>query len=130
MQITRVLLKNFAQHKFVDQYLTENIVGIVGRNGSGKSNFASAISIAISGEFGKKKKKEYITFGEKSGEIQVEGVINSKNFIIKRSVQMLLIKFGHFFSFFSFSSSSILEKIHSLVIILIYNICYKLIFID
>lgn len=88
MQITRVLLKNFAQHKFVDQYLTENIVGIVGRNGSGKSNFASAISIAISGEFGKKKKKEYITFGEKSGEIQVEGIINSKNFIIKRSLNL------------------------------------------
>ena len=88
MQITRVLLKNFAQHKLVDQQLTENIVGIVGRNGSGKSNFATAISIAISGEFGKKKKKEYITFGEKTGEIQVEGIINAKPFIVKRSLNL------------------------------------------
>jgi DNA repair exonuclease SbcCD ATPase subunit len=88
MQITRVLLNNFAQHKLVDQYLTENIVGIVGRNGSGKSNFATAISIAISGEFGKKKKKDYITFGEKTGALQIEGIINSKDFVVKRSLNL------------------------------------------
>lgn len=88
MQITRVLLNNFAQHKFVDQNITENIVGIVGRNGSGKSNFATAVSIAISGEFGKKKKKDYITHGEKAGSIHVEGLIKSKPFTIKRSLNL------------------------------------------
>lgn len=88
MQINKVILNNFAQHRNIEQDITENIVGIVGRNGSGKSNFATAISIAISGEFGKKKKKDYITFGEKTGEIQVEGIIRSKPFVIKRSLHL------------------------------------------
>jgi DNA repair exonuclease SbcCD ATPase subunit len=86
MRINKVKLSNFAQHKNLEVDLSENIVGIIGRNGSGKSNFASSISMAITGEFGKKKKKDLITFGEKSGSIYVEGSIRHKNFIVNRSL--------------------------------------------
>jgi DNA repair exonuclease SbcCD ATPase subunit len=86
MRINKVKLSNFAQHKNLEVDISENIVGIIGRNGSGKSNFASSISMAITGEFGKKKKKDLITFGEKSGSIYVEGSIRNKNFVVNRSL--------------------------------------------
>lgn len=86
MKITKVELENFAQHESVISDITENIVGIVGRNGSGKSNFASAISMAVSGEFGKRKKKDLITFGKKKGSIKVSGTIRDKDFSVFRSL--------------------------------------------
>jgi DNA repair exonuclease SbcCD ATPase subunit len=86
MKITNVSLENFTQHRLINQSIDENVVGIVGRNGSGKSNFASAISMAITGEFGKKKKKDLITFGEKSGSINIEGVIKGKPFNVLRKL--------------------------------------------
>ncbi len=86
MKVSKVILNNFAQHKRVEHSFEENIIGIVGKNGSGKSNFANAISIAMTGEFGKKKKKDLITFGEKTGDIFVEGDINGNNFSISRSL--------------------------------------------
>ena len=78
MRINKVKLSNFAQHRNLDVDISENIVGIIGRNGSGKSNFAASISMAITGEFGKKKKKDLITFGQKTGSIYVEGNIKNK----------------------------------------------------
>ena len=61
MKISKVVLNNFAQHKKVEHVFHENIIGILGKNGSGKSNFAFAISVAVTGEFGKKKKKDLIS---------------------------------------------------------------------
>ena len=43
MRINKVKLSNFAQHKNLEVDISENIVGIIGRNGSGKSNFAEVI---------------------------------------------------------------------------------------
>ena len=86
MRINKVKLSNFAQHKNLEVDISENIVGIIGRNGSGKSNFAASISMAITGEFGKKKKKDLITFGQKTGSIYVEGNIKNKEFIVDRSL--------------------------------------------
>lgn len=86
MKITKVKLENFAQHRSVISDISENIVGIVGRNGSGKSNFASAISMAVSGEFGKRKKKDLITFGQKKGSMQVDGLVRGKPFSVYRAL--------------------------------------------
>lgn len=86
MKVSKVVLNNFAQHKNVEHSFCENIIGIVGRNGSGKSNFANSISIAVTGEFGKKKKKDLITFGESTGGIHLEGELNGKSFIIDRAL--------------------------------------------
>ena len=85
MKITNVKLTNVNQHREVDIDIHDNIVGIVGQNGSGKSNFASSISIAVTGEFGKKK-KDLITYGEKTGGIEVSGIIKSKPFTINRQL--------------------------------------------
>jgi exonuclease SbcC len=86
MKIKRVKLNNFAQHKNVDVSFDEKIIGIIGRNGSGKSNFANAISVGITGEFGKKKKKDIITFGQTTGNIYLEGDIRGSEFIVDRSL--------------------------------------------
>jgi DNA repair exonuclease SbcCD ATPase subunit len=97
MKVSRVILNNFAQHKKVEHLFHENIIGVVGKNGSGKSNFANAISIAMTGEFGKKKKKDLITFGEKTGDIFVEGDINGNIFSISRSLHsnQCTLKYGN-----------------------------------
>ena len=52
------------------------MVGIVGRNGSGKSNFVSAINYCVTGEF-ERKKDRLISLGETTGSIEVELEINS-----------------------------------------------------
>lgn len=83
MKITKVQLHNVTQHTDVTHEITEDVVGIVGQNGSGKSNFASAIAAAVTGEFGKKK-KDLITYGKKDGFIHVEGIIKTIPFQIER----------------------------------------------
>ena len=85
MKITRVELKNVTQHRDVNIDIHDNVVGIIGQNGSGKSNFASSISIAVTGEFGKKK-KDLITYGEKTGSIEVSGIIKYVPFVINRNL--------------------------------------------
>lgn len=72
MKVNRVKLTNYAQHKDLDIEIESNFVGIVGENGSGKSNFINSISDAITGEF-HKKKSLIVTHGQKNGSIFIEG---------------------------------------------------------
>lgn len=75
MRIKKVKLENYCQHKNLEVDLTGNVVGIVGRNGSGKSNFVSAINYCVTGEF-ERKKDRLISMGETTGSIQVDIEIN------------------------------------------------------
>lgn len=76
MRIKKVKLINYCQHKNLEIDLTGNVIGIVGRNGSGKSNFVSAINYCITGEF-ERKKDRLISLGETTGSIEVEVEINA-----------------------------------------------------
>jgi DNA repair exonuclease SbcCD ATPase subunit len=75
MRIKRVKLDNYCQHKNLEVDLTGNVVGIVGRNGSGKSNFVSAINYCVTGEF-ERKKDRLISMGESTGSIEIDIEIN------------------------------------------------------
>lgn len=75
MRIKRVKLDNYCQHKSLEVDLTGNVVGIVGRNGSGKSNFVSAINYCVTGEF-ERKKDRLISMGESTGSIEIDIEIN------------------------------------------------------
>lgn len=75
MRIKKVKLENYCQHKKLEVDLTGNVIGIVGRNGSGKSNFVSAINYCVTGEF-ERKKDRLISMGETTGSIQIDIEIN------------------------------------------------------
>jgi DNA repair exonuclease SbcCD ATPase subunit len=84
VKIKRVKLNNYTQHKDLDVSIDNDFVGIIGENGSGKSNFINSISDAITGEFHKKKAR-IISHGEKTGEIFLEGEFDEgESFSIKK----------------------------------------------
>jgi DNA repair exonuclease SbcCD ATPase subunit len=86
MKIRRVKLINYAQHKNLDIEIESNFVGIIGENGSGKSNFINAISDAITGEF-HKKKSLIVSHGEKNGNILIEGEFDyQEDFTLTKSL--------------------------------------------
>ena len=72
MKIREVKLTNYAQHESLEIEIESDFIGIVGENGSGKSNFINSFSDAISGEF-HKKKSLIVTHGQKNGNIFLRG---------------------------------------------------------
>lgn len=66
----RVVLKNWCQHQDVDISMSPGVVGVMGRNGSGKTNFIKAISDALTGDF-HKEKALCLSRGAKKGSISV-----------------------------------------------------------
>lgn len=84
MRINRVILSNYTQHENLDVEISNDFVGIVGENGSGKSNFVNAISDCVTGEF-HKKKSLIVTHGKKSGFIRLFGDIDGEEFELQRS---------------------------------------------
>lgn len=68
MKITHLKLKDFGPHEHLDIDLSANIVGIIGSNGSGKSNLLQAINYALTGDLNKTNQQKYIrNFGTENG---------------------------------------------------------------
>jgi len=86
MKIRKVELTNYTQHRELSVEIDTNFIGIVGENGSGKSNFISSISDAITGDF-HKKKSQIVTCGEKTGSIVLHGTFNDDEiFVLNKSL--------------------------------------------
>ena len=51
MKLKRIILNNYRQHRNVDVTFNGLLVGILGRNGSGKSHFIEAILYALTGDY-------------------------------------------------------------------------------
>jgi len=75
MKLLRLRLNNYCQHRELDVTFTGNLIGIVGENGSGKTNFVSSIGEAITGSF-RKKKDKMITYGERKGSVILDWMTN------------------------------------------------------
>lgn len=65
MRISRIILHNYRQHSDLDIKITGNLIGVVGPNGKGKSNFLGAIQYALTGEVPGVTKDKLLMWGDK-----------------------------------------------------------------
>ena len=63
MKLTRIEAKDFLQHEKLDITITGALIGILGPNGVGKSNFLNAARYAFGGEVPGKNKDELLRWG-------------------------------------------------------------------
>lgn len=71
MRIRRLKLHNYCQHRDREWLFLGSTIGIIGRNGSGKTNLTRAIRDAITPRFVKPKDKT-LSHGAKSGYIELD----------------------------------------------------------
>jgi exonuclease SbcC len=87
MRLSRVRLVNFCQHKDKDVELPAGVVGVLGSNGSGKSNFIRGILRAITGTTGGVgKKEEDLAWGAEKGYVRVDFEAGGKPGHIQRDL--------------------------------------------
>jgi len=72
MKLKKLILHNYKQHPHVEQEFTGNVIGIVGRNGSGKSNLLGGLQFAFAGEQPGFNKVDLLRWGESDGYVQVD----------------------------------------------------------
>ena len=60
MKITHITIKDWGPHKEIDIDTNASIVGVIGANGTGKSNLLQAIDFGLSGNLNKQNKELYI----------------------------------------------------------------------
>lgn len=72
MILKRARLHNYAQHRDLDVRFNGTMTAIVGRNGSGKSNFLGAIQFGFTGEQPDKNKADLLSWGADTGSVLLE----------------------------------------------------------
>ena len=91
MIIKRIELTNWGPHRSLKADLTANVVGVIGGNGKGKSNFLQAIDYGLNGNLNKQNKELYIyNFGKEDGAtkatVKIEFSKNGKDGEIIRTI--------------------------------------------
>lgn len=86
MHLKRIELTNYRQHRKMDVDFEGNLIAILGKNGSGKSNLIGAIQFALTGEQPGFTKSDLTTWGEKEGSVKLTFTAGSANeeFVIVR----------------------------------------------
>lgn len=79
MHLERIELTNFRQHRRLDVDFNGNLIAILGRNGSGKSNLIGGIQFALTGEQPGFTKADLTTWGEKEGSVRLFFTAGAKN---------------------------------------------------
>jgi len=96
MIIKEIELSNFCQHtsrKLEFGHVSGNDwkphshVGIIGQNGSGKSNILHSFEYAIVGDLANFKKEDLLSWGEEKGYVKLTFLHDGKEGVIKRSIQ-------------------------------------------
>lgn len=73
MRITKVVLKNYCQHEHRADEFGPGLVGIVGSNGAGKSNYLKGILRALTGaSLNAGKKEDDVRWNSESGSVRVD----------------------------------------------------------
>jgi energy-coupling factor transporter ATP-binding protein EcfA2 len=88
MQLLELSLRNFNVHRKVDLKFDPGVVGIVGKNGSGKSSIISAICFLFTGDLDGDKKADRITVGETEGWVKGKFLLNGKEGTLERHLSV------------------------------------------
>lgn len=71
MILKRLVLENYKQHDKIDQTFTGNVIGVVGNNGSGKSNLLGSMHFALAGEQPGFDRADLLKWGTASGRVEL-----------------------------------------------------------
>ncbi len=88
MQVTKLEVKNWCQHSSRVVEFKPGLNGILGDNGSGKSNLLSAIAFALTGaatSFG--SKGDNLRYGTKSGWVELSFKHEGHSYVVKRAIE-------------------------------------------
>lgn len=72
MKLKRLILHNYKQHIDREQVFEGHFIGVVGRNGSGKSNLLGSLNFAMGGEQPGFKKQDLLRWGADDGHVILE----------------------------------------------------------
>lgn len=72
MKIKKLILHNYKQHPHKELAFDGNVIGVVGRNGSGKSNLLGGLQFAFAGEQPGFTKADLLRWGASDGYVQVD----------------------------------------------------------
>ena len=86
MKLKKLILHNYKQHADLEQEFNGHFIGIVGRNGAGKSNLLGALNFALSGEQPGFKKTDLLRWGSSSGYVKLEFEHNGVEGLIYREL--------------------------------------------
>jgi DNA repair exonuclease SbcCD ATPase subunit len=86
LRLQRLRLKNAQQHRELDQSFDGTLIGVLGENGSGKSNFLGMLQFCLTGEHPSSKKDDLLTWGQTSGYAELEFLLDNRKYIINRSL--------------------------------------------
>jgi len=85
--ITRVKIKNFGVHKYMDIELEKGINGIIGTNGSGKSTILEAIRFGFTGQVSMSgNKDDNVSWGEDRGSVEIWFTYGDTDYQLKRTL--------------------------------------------
>jgi len=85
MKILRIKFTNYAQHLSRDISITGGVVALVGRNGSGKSNFLSGMGDTIVGEYSRELPR-LVSWGEEKGLLEEWLEIDDRHYYVSREL--------------------------------------------
>ena len=72
MFLRRIRLNNYCQHEDLDERIDGNLVAVIGRNGTGKSNLLSSLQFAFTGMVPDTDKSDLLRDGASTGEVEIE----------------------------------------------------------
>lgn len=87
IRFTRLRVVNFYQHKDREFDMTGSLIGVVGRNGRGKSHMLDALHFSLAGDLPGSDKSKMLRWGAKEGRVEVDLTCDGHSYTIARALE-------------------------------------------